>query len=57
MRSAAAREKACCGFFAFEVTRHGGEVWWDAAVIDNDAARAILADFYALPETGSATAG
>ncbi|HVQ90396.1 MAG TPA: hypothetical protein VMU51_05120 [Mycobacteriales bacterium] len=51
VRDLAAREKACCGFFAFEVTRSGGEVWWDTAVVDDESARLILAEFYSLPDT------
>jgi hypothetical protein len=47
----AAREKACCAFFVFDITTDNDEVTWDAAVIDNDAARAILNEFYALPDT------
>jgi hypothetical protein len=42
----AAREKACCGFFDFAVTRHGNEIWWDASVVDDDLARSILEEFY-----------
>ena len=52
VRDLAAREKACCAFFAFAVTRVDGEVVWDAAVSDNEAARQILEEFYALPDTG-----
>ena len=51
VRDLAAREKACCGFFAFEVTRSGGQVLWDAAVVDDHSARLILEEFYALPDT------
>jgi hypothetical protein len=47
----AGREKACCAFFAYEITTEGDEVIWDAAVTDNDLARAILDEFYALPDT------
>src|SRR5262247_78303 len=50
VRSLAAREKACCPFFSFTVERVGGEVRWDASVVDDDIARAILDEFYALPE-------
>lgn len=48
VRDLAAREKACCPFFGFAVTVEGGEVRWDAAVPDTDAAKAVLEDFYAL---------
>ena len=51
VRDLAAREKACCAFFTFTVTTVGEEVRWDAAVIDDDLARAILDEFYALPDT------
>jgi hypothetical protein len=47
----AAREKACCGFFTFAVTVRGDEVWWDASVVDAEEARAVLDQFYDLPET------
>ncbi|TKK84044.1 hypothetical protein FDA94_31450 [Herbidospora galbida] len=48
----AAREKACCAFFAFEVTTDGEQIVWDCAVSDDPAARAILDEFYDLPEHG-----
>jgi hypothetical protein len=51
VRDLAAREKACCAFFASAVTTEGKEVIWDVAVTDNDLARAILDEFYALPDT------
>ena len=63
VRDLATREKACCAFFAFDITTHGtthgttdgdadgGEVRYDVAVIDDDLARAILEEYYALPET------
>jgi hypothetical protein len=50
VRDLAAREKACCAFFDFNVTTVGDEVHWDATVIDDDTARAILDEFYALPD-------
>jgi hypothetical protein len=53
IRDLAAREKACCPFFDFSVSTHGGEVHWDATVIDDDIARAVLDEFYALPETAA----
>lgn len=55
VRDLAAREKTCCAFFAFDVTPVGGQVVWDAAVADNEAARAILDEFYTLPDTAAAT--
>jgi hypothetical protein len=51
VRDLAAREKACCAFFTFTVTALGEEVHWDVAVIDDDIARAVLDEFYALPGT------
>jgi hypothetical protein len=51
VRDLAAREKACCGFFTFDVTVHGGEVWLDASVVDDDLARQILDEYYRLPDT------
>lgn len=50
VRDLAVREKACCAFFAFEITTEGDEVVWDAAVIDDEAALAVLDEFYALTE-------
>jgi len=51
VRDLATREKACCAFFTFTITALGEEVRWDATVIDDDIARAILEEFYALPDT------
>lgn len=51
LRDLAAREKACCAFFAFDITTVDDELYYDAAVSDNDQARAILEEYYALPET------
>lgn len=53
VRDLAAREKACCAFFAFDVTVEGDQVVWDCAVSDNDSARAILEEYYLLPDTAS----
>ncbi len=50
VRDLAAREKACCAFFDFRITTDGDEVRWDATVVDDDMARDILDEFYALPE-------
>src|SRR5215831_689113 len=49
VRDLAAREKACCPFFDFTVENDGREVHWDATVVDDDIARAILDEFYHLP--------
>ncbi|HEU5473331.1 MAG TPA: hypothetical protein VFV67_22030 [Actinophytocola sp.] len=51
LRDLAAREKACCAFFAFDITTEGDEVRYDAAVTDNEPARATLEEYYALPDT------
>lgn len=48
VRDLAAREKACCPFFGFDIAAEEGEIRWDAAVPDTDEARAVLEDFYAL---------
>jgi len=49
VRDLADREKACCTFFNFTVTADNEEVRWDASVIDDVAARRVLAEFYRLP--------
>jgi hypothetical protein len=51
IRDLAAREKACCAFFTFDITTHGDEVWLDASVVDDDLARQILDEYYRLPDT------
>ncbi|MFC0111671.1 hypothetical protein [Kibdelosporangium aridum] len=51
VRDLAAREKACCAFFAYEISLLGQQVAWDMAVGDNDMARAVLDEFYELPVT------
>jgi hypothetical protein len=51
IRDLSAREKACCPFFDYTIATVGDEVLWDATVIDDDIARAILDDFYNLPDT------
>ena len=66
LRDLAAREKACCAFFAFDISVegdhmhgdqvhgdhvHGDQVIFEAAVTDDDLARAILEEYYALPAT------
>jgi hypothetical protein len=53
VRDLAAREKACCPFFDFAVSTVDGEVRWDATVVDDDTARAVLDEFYRLPETSA----
>jgi hypothetical protein len=51
VQSLAEREHACCPFFTFHVTRVGDEIRWDSSVPDDDLARAVLDEFYDLPET------
>ena len=51
VRDLAVREKACCAFFTFAVTREDDAVLWDASVVDDDMARAVLDQFYDLAST------
>ncbi|MEO5838113.1 MAG: MerR family transcriptional regulator [Acidimicrobiales bacterium] len=51
VRRLADLEKQCCAFFDFTITLAGGEVLWDTTVIDDDVARAVLAEWFDLPET------
>lgn len=51
LRDLASREQACCAFFEIEVMRVGDELWWDTAVGADPAARAVLEDFFRLPES------
>jgi protein-tyrosine-phosphatase len=51
VRHLADLEKLCCAFFDFTITVVGGEVWWDTTVIDDDVARAVLEEWFNLPET------
>lgn len=51
VRDLAAREKACCWFFDFTITVAGEEIAWDADVIDDPVALAILDEFFRLPDT------
>jgi len=51
VRDLAAREKACCPFFDFRIAIVAGEVHWDATVVDDDLARAMLDEFYAISDT------
>lgn len=44
-------EHACCPFMFFNVTRDGSDVVWDVSVTDDDTARAILGEYYKLPES------
>ncbi len=49
VRDLAAREKACCAFFDFDITRNDDTVLWDARVVDDDLARQVLEELYLLP--------
>ncbi len=51
VRALAAKDQVCCAFFAFTITPVGGEVLWDAAVVDDDMARSVLEEYFLLPET------
>jgi len=55
VRDLAAREKACCPFYDFEVSNTGGEVRWDVSVVDSvvddDIARTLLDEYYHAPDT------
>lgn len=51
IRDLAAREKACCAFFNFDIVEHDDEITWDATVIDDPIARQILDEYYDLPVT------
>jgi hypothetical protein len=51
IRDLAAREKACCAFFDFDIREHDNEITWDASVVDDPIARQILDEYYALPDT------
>lgn len=51
IRDLAAREKACCAFFDFDITEHGDEITWDASVADDPIARQVLDELYALPDS------
>ncbi len=50
IRDLAAREKACCAFFDFDIREHDDEITWDASVVDDPIARQILDEYYALPD-------
>ena len=54
VRDLAAREKACCAFLDSQIVVEGNQVLWDITTIDDDIARAILDDYYDLPDTAGA---
>lgn len=51
IRDVAAREKACCAFFDFDIREDGNAITWDSTVIDDPIARQILDEYYELPDT------
>jgi hypothetical protein len=51
VRDLAVREEACCPFFSSTITRTADKVRWDITTIDDEIARALLAEYYALPDT------
>jgi hypothetical protein len=55
-RDLAAREKACCGFLDSQITVECGQVLWDITAIDDDIARAIVDEYYDLPDSADAGA-
>lgn len=50
-RDLSAREKACCPFADFTITTVDGLVRWDITVVNDPTARAVLDDFYTIPDT------
>jgi hypothetical protein len=54
VRDLAAREKACCPFYDFDVSTADGQVWWDISLVDGVAddhtARTMLDGFYHAPD-------
>ena len=51
VRRVATLEQQCCAFFSFATTATGGEVLLDVSTTDDDeTARAVLDEFYDLPE-------
>ena len=56
VRDLAAREKACCAFLDSQIAVEGGQVLWDITTIDDDIARAILDEYYDLPDSAGADA-
>jgi hypothetical protein len=50
VRDLSAREKACCPFADFGIAAVDGEIRWDISVTDDETARAVLEEFYRVPE-------
>jgi hypothetical protein len=53
VRDLAAREKACCAFLDSQIAVENGQVLWDVTTIDDEIARAILDDYYDLPDSAA----
>ena len=51
VRDLAARERACCAFLDSQIAVEGGQVLWDITTIDDDIARAVLDEYYDLPDS------
>ena len=56
VRDLAALEKACCAFLDSQIAVEGGQVLWDITTIDDEIARAILDEYYDLPNSAGADA-
>ena len=56
VRDLAAREKACCAFLDSQIVVERSQVLWDITTIDDDIARAILDEYYDLPDSAGAAA-
>jgi hypothetical protein len=48
LRQLAERERGCCGFLGFELTRSGDEIVWEATA--PAGAESVLDEFFRLPE-------
>ena len=53
VRDLSAREKACCPFADFAIATVDGEVQWDITVPDDEMARAVLEEFYQVPDANA----
>jgi hypothetical protein len=51
VRDLAAREKVCCAFLNSQIAVEGDQVLWDITTIDDDIARAMLDEYYDLPDS------
>ena len=50
VRDLSAREKACCPFADYTISTVDGEIHWDISVVDDEMARAVLEEFYRIPD-------